>query len=127
MRNRARHDELTSTGEVRKSGEQKTTDPYRHADGRGEPDDRGRGQTVDVVAQPQDRTCAQEPDPGDDLSGDSCWVYACLERREQANPCEQTCAYRDERHRFQTSRVASILSLDSEDQAQEERYENAKT
>jgi hypothetical protein len=82
---------------------------------------------VDVIAQPQDRTSAQESDSGDDLSGDSCWIYACLEGREQANTCEQTCPYRDERHSFETGRVASILSLNSKDQAQEERDEDAKT
>jgi len=82
---------------------------------------------MDVIAQPQDRTRAQEPDPGDDLSGDSCWVYACLEAREQANPCEQTCPYRDEGHRFESGRMASKLSLDTKDQAEEERDEDAKT
>jgi hypothetical protein len=80
---------------------------------------------MDVAALAEDRTRAQESDAGDDLGGDAGRVDPRSGGWHEPKAGEHAGADRDERHRLEAGRVASILALDPKHEAEDERDEEA--
>src|ERR1700682_4242643 len=121
---RHQHRDHKNRGE---DGDRVIAEPHPHAHWCGDPDRCGGGEPVYVVTRPQDRSGAEEADPGDDLGGDAGRIHILSENGKQSHRSEHARANRDETHRLDPGRVTSNLSFGPEKETEDESDDKAET